>query len=365
MKDKYKYKDNKYISYENKYVIQNINGNNTYIRAESKQYNILCDYIKKCYNYDTAICTSGMNAIYITLICIIQQNIKKKINIICTSEIYYDTHLLLDNLKQIYNINIKVINIHKQYQQLTSYAKEIKNKNNYCNIIFMESCSNPNGYKVNYKALINFKNKIKNTKIIIDNTWLTHKLENPFIVSDDYVDYVVISLTKHYSGGNAIAGAIISKNNIKIINTYIKISGIYVAPNICNIIINNMKLMNERIINTSKKTKKIIDILKTKKNIIIKHPYIHYKCYNKILPTTFTIKIIKNKNIKNKNIKNKIIKKIKKTDIELKTSFGSKKTRIDPWIYKYKKNLYIRISIGYQYENIKQLINSILYIINY
>ena len=69
----------------------------------------------------------------------------------------------------------------------------------------------------------------KTIYIIVDNTWLIHPVFNPLMVG---VDFVVISLTKYYSGGTAICGAILG-NDLNImhhVEDYQRFNGIHVSP---------------------------------------------------------------------------------------------------------------------------------------
>jgi cystathionine beta-lyase/cystathionine gamma-synthase len=79
--------------------------------------------------------------------------------------------------------------------------------------------------------------------VVVDNTWLTEVVFNPFALD---VDFVVMSLTKYYSGGNAIAGAVVSNNeNVidKIIESNI-CNGFHISPYTCKVINANIKNMS-------------------------------------------------------------------------------------------------------------------------
>lgn len=81
--------------------------------------------------------------------------------------------------------------------------------------------------------------------VVIDNTWLTHIIQNPFKISS-HVDWIISSLTKYYSAGNAIGGVILAKNSNDYELAYktTKIFGLHVSPVNCDIILNNMENMN-------------------------------------------------------------------------------------------------------------------------
>ena len=72
-------------------------------------------------------------------------------------------------------------------------------------VLFVESCSNPNGHLFNFDQLAALKKKVPRLTVCVDNTWLTSALLNPFQWPE--VDYVVCSLTKYYGAGRSgIAG---------------------------------------------------------------------------------------------------------------------------------------------------------------
>ena len=71
---------------------------------------------------------------------------------------------------------------------------------------------------------------------IIDNTWLTSTIFNPFMYD---VDIAVTSLSKHYSGGHCISGALICKNinYYQVAKDWYTSRGYHVSTHSCSIIL--------------------------------------------------------------------------------------------------------------------------------
>ena len=102
-------------------------------------------------------------------------------------------------------------------------------------MLFVESCSNPNGVVFDFDTLRALKHSVPKLTVIVDNTWLTSAVFNPFTASDA-VDFVVTSLTKYYGAGRSgIAGAVMSRSSDdhKRLLEYGKVKGLHVSPLYC------------------------------------------------------------------------------------------------------------------------------------
>ena len=88
--------------------------------------------------------------------------------------------------------------------------------------------------------------------VIVDNTWLTDVIFNLFKFD---ADFVILSLTKYYSAGTAIGGAILSnhEDQIKSIIDWARINSNHVSSYNCN--------LRERIIRSSSLTTKVIKFM--------------------------------------------------------------------------------------------------------
>ena len=222
----------------------------------------------------------------------------------------------------------------------------------------MESCSNPSGKIFDFEQLQTIKSNTTNTKIIIDNTWLTHVCFNPFKYA---VDFIFCSTSKHYSGGNCIGGFIAGPLNFMThVYKFKVVNGKHISLPYTEILNNNIQLMENRIITAYHKTLEIAKFMNNSDNYItINYPLLEgnksYNLYNKYFkhgPCVFSFIINLNRHDSvewMKSFKN----------ITYKTSFGSKETKFDCWpVSKSKNKTQIRLAIGYE-SNVKDIINEL------
>lgn len=323
------------------------------------------------------ILPSGMSSIFTALssaISTISSDGKK--NILYGSQLFTQTPKVLQHLSIMYSI--QKINLVKL--DLTNH-KEMKEKIMECkdqdNILFCETCSNPEGFIFPPELIHVLRSVSKTSLVIIDNTWLTFKILNPF-EKPYHADCVVSSLTKYYSAGKAIAGCILTSNSsyAKEVEHWIKMTGVHVSPHDANVILNNISNLDERIQKASTNTILVLQHLSTEKIISnIQHPSITSHQDHTLAKEIFNT----SKSEENKKDEKDVLwpsvftcmikKSIKATSrilssqkfIEYKTSFGGELSRIDcfPVSQKLGKEKYtrIRISIGWK-ENIKELLKS-------
>lgn len=218
-----------------------------YCRSNSNQQTILSTLLNKIHHnaLNTIIVPSGMAAIYTTLNAAAQfySNKNYKLNLIISDELYSDTPKVCDQIAKLYNMTLYTVDITNDQQIITTFVETNTHANTY-NIFYFESCSNPNGKMINTNIIDTIKKIVPNIYIIVDNTWLTHLAMGPF-TSIHNCNAIVLSLTKYYSGGTAIAGAIIIKetkdNDITpIIYNHCKTVGYHVSPHNCQMILANM-----------------------------------------------------------------------------------------------------------------------------
>lgn len=321
--------------------------------------NILQERYSDYHDRQAIVTPSGMNAISIVLQSILNDNIAKccDITVFYSNELYCDSPSLIKEWQNYYGYYTKTFDP-ANFDSL--YNSTYKNK---INIMFTESCSNPNGYHFDYDsvALQHFKKQSSKFFLIVDNTWLTEVIHNPF----DYgADVVVSSLTKYYSAGQCIAGAIWSKNNQlhDIFENYANINGCNPSAHNCRIICDaimgiNIPNIDERIAAASKITCDLLDKLKSDRRITIAHPYLKSQLANKIYPSVFTIRIQTNIN----NAK----RLMQSSQLDYATSFGSQMSRFDTWLKEDGSFTIIRLSIGYDddcervFNEIEKMLNKI------
>ena len=242
-----------------------------YNRSSSIEYDKLCACISSKYGNKKCIVTSsGMSAIDLAFNAVFVENKWKSINIIYSWELYCDTPLLIEYYKKIYpNMNLTLYeipissNINDNERIVDLFENQVKDE---MNIFYVESCSNMSGWFVDMDIIPQIRQLSKKLYFIVDNTWLTSTIFNPFMYD---VDIVVTSLSKHYSGGQCIGGALICKNTeyYEIAKNYYTIKGYHVSTHICTIILDNINRMKERLIKTSKIANDVANYLEKQKQV--------------------------------------------------------------------------------------------------
>ena len=344
-----------------------------YNRSSSIEYDKLCLNISSKYGNNKCIVTpSGMSAIDLVFNSIFVENKWKSINIIYSWELYCDTPLLFEYYKKMYtNMDLTLYevpissNIYDNERIIDLFENKVKNE---INIFYVESCSNMSGWFFDIDIITQMRQLSKKLYFIIDNTWLTSTIFNPFMYD---VDITVISLSKHYSGGHCISGALICKNReyYEIAKNYYTIKGYHVSTHVCTTILDNINLMKERLIKTSNIANDVANYLKKQKQVSevsypllenhasyrLKNQYFKLIVDGKIIgPDVFSFAIDEKENV--------LIKKLKSMNIlNLKTSYGGGDSRIESTPIEISNKTWCRISIGYNdnYEKIIKGLNEI------
>ena len=163
------------------------------IRIISNMYNVT--------ERQVVLSSSGMEAFSILLECIMISNQFQKINLFYSDELYCDCPRLINYFKDIFGvlniIKFDVSNMSKMDEMLLGTYKNEVNIVMTWNLVLIQLVR----YLI-LKLIQFYKENTRNTKFIVDNTWMTHVCFNPF---DYNVDYVFCSSSKHYSGGNCIS----------------------------------------------------------------------------------------------------------------------------------------------------------------
>ncbi|ARF12460.1 cystathionine beta-lyase/cystathionine gamma-synthase [Klosneuvirus KNV1] len=345
-------------------VISTMKNRSHYNRTSHPQIQKLGELLMK--NYNVKFChvtSSGMNAISTLFHSIFIHHKFANFNIIYGNELYCDTPRLFEYFKEVYGMNIDEFMITSD-NLVELFETDYKAQNN---ILYIESCSNPSGYIFDFSMIDKLRSLSNILYVIVDNTWLTEVIFNPF---EHGCDFTVTSLTKYYGGGVAIGGAILSNNEpiMTSVMKWSKVNGQHVSPYNCELIYNNILTMKDRIANSSSLTTKVIEYLKSKPKISnMSHPLLaNHVSYN------LAIKYFKTINDVNlgpsvltfmvKTKKNNIIKFFKNnTILDFKTSFGSQLSRIDSYPGTYYNNDHpeikytvLRLALGYNdtYERV-------------
>lgn len=324
---------------------------NRTIHSKSQQLSQILTQKYKC--KFCVITPSGLSAIS-TLLSILSLKHKNQVNIIYGHELYCDTPKIINNLYELRQIKGMYKVPITDSEQITNTILDLKDD---INILFVESCSNPSGYILDFSILSEIK-KITKLYVVVDNTWLTYHIFNPFEYS---ADFVVNSLTKYYSAGSCIAGCILYNEEQIEHDLYIyqKYNGIHTSPYNCNLVLNNIKSLKIRMSNLSILTKKILQYLSQQKDIIIMHPILESHVSNKLakqifnknhIPAVFSILVPYKKS--------EVIKRMKKSGITCLTSYGGSKSKFCPWPVVIEDKTRCRLAIGYD-DNYDVLITAL------
>lgn len=336
---------------------------NHYNRSYSDHQEDLTNTLKTQYCVaDCLVTTSGMNAISTLTNAILIENNFEPIVIVCSDELYCDTPRLFDYLKFNYKCVEEIIKVDVRGNVLGAFEK-LSDK---VVIFHTETSSNPNGYIFDHSILLTMRGMVKKLYVILDNTWLTHVIFNPFSVCNLNNLFVVASLTKYYSGGTALGGVILHNNSentiVKKCKQWIQIMGIHVSPHNCKLINNMAKTIDERIRVSSALTVLVVNYLnKRSKVYFVNHPVLK-NALNGIYPSVLTFCL--------KGSKSKVLKVLSnQTILDFKTSFGSSKSKVDPWpvIIRVENEVFVRIrlAIGFddEYEKIIAGLDNIIELI--
>ena len=298
--------------------------------------------------------TSGVNAIDSTINSLMIENEWKPIHLIYGSELYCDSPRCF---KYLSNMFPNLVQLHKVDIKDDENIKKIFKENTDRRIIFyFETCSNPSGDVFNFDILEELKTINPNSRIVVDNTWITSAIFNPFMYKE--VDVVVNSLTKYYGAGKSgILGISISrtKDFSNILFDYARIKGFHISPIYCEAVLNNIPYLKERIKKSYCITQDVVDTL-SKLGIEIIYPLLwNNQSYNKskkffkdLGPSVFSF-VINEK-------KDKAMEILKKSKYDCTTSFGSATSRFDSWPVNKKKKTICRFSVGYD-DNKEDIIN--------
>jgi cystathionine beta-lyase/cystathionine gamma-synthase len=338
-------------------VLSNTNHGYLYNRTIHEPAIKLINKLNSLYNAKTVLTTSGMNAIS-QVIQVIMNNCSNQINIVHSNEIYSDTPTLFKYWSQFYNCNryeFDPLQTGKLIELFKSFTGPGPNQGQAqtTNILFVETCSNPKGYVFDFSCIETLRKISKNLYVIIDNTWITSASFNPFIYD---VDVVINSLTKYYSAGTCIMGAIMTKN-IKLhqkLVEFSRVNGLHISPLHCEHVLNNIDSLNDRLSKSSDITNKIVDLLVNHKNVVdvyhcsVKnHPsYNLAKKYFKLSPSVISFVI--------ETDRASAITFMKSTGLDYKTSFGHQDSRFDTYPRDIEGGTLCRLSIGYN-DNFEQL----------
>jgi cystathionine beta-lyase/cystathionine gamma-synthase len=221
--------------------------------------------LAKCYETASTklyckVVNSGMAAITTSIESVIMSNPADLINIIYCSECYCETSTIFCTIQQMHtshNITVNPVNITDDVT-ITNLIAQFRDE---VNILFVESCTNPNGFVMNFEIVPILRSLCKKLYFIVDNTFTSHIIFNPFVVG---ADIVVSSATKYYSAATNIAGILIT-NSHDLDNKFVewqKFVGSHVSPVICKNILNEITNIDDRMVKSFVSTLAVVDVIK-------------------------------------------------------------------------------------------------------
>jgi len=137
-------------------------------------------------------------------------------------------------------------------------------------LLLIEACSNPHGRLPDYERIAALKSAQAEFYLVVDNTWLSAAVCNPFRLG---ADLVVTSLTKYYSGGSAIAGAVLGASSALFINAadWLSLNGQHVSPYNCARILDQLPQLDARVQASSARTLALLEALQ-QRGLRVHHP---------------------------------------------------------------------------------------------
>lgn len=244
-------------------------------------------------------------------------------------------------------------------------------------IAFFETCSNPTGKEPDYHLLQTLKERF-DTIICLDNTWLTCANYNPFR-QNVKPDIVVESMSKYLSIGQAIGGSCIVKSDLAdAVWKHIKLHGLHVSPQTCDIVLDSLSSLDNRLSQTSKVMEQVLLSIceKTGETIPVKPEHFRYR------PGVFVFYAPVEGNVLSPTYDNKDSQKTKKVTMHFlrdrlsqlafehgfvfETSFGSVYPKVDcfPKLKgKLKGNvLRVRMYVGHSLSDVNRIVQFVLHL---
>jgi cystathionine gamma-synthase len=183
---------------------------------------------------DAVACSSGMAAITITLMALLQSGDR----IVSVKDLYGGTYVLLTKLFPKFGINATVC-------ETTDFARIEKEMAKGCRIIYLESPTNPTLKVVDLPRLIKFAHK-NSILAIVDNTFATPINQSPLELG---AHLVIHSATKYLGGhGDVLAGIVCGRKSlIAEIYHFREITGTCLDPHAAFLLSRGLKTLELRI----------------------------------------------------------------------------------------------------------------------
>ncbi|KAJ3449415.1 homocysteine/cysteine synthase [Anaeramoeba flamelloides] len=279
---------------------------------------------------------------------------KKEIHLFFPNQIYFSTKTIVTRMKFKYGINVTCFDLEENQSKILKSIQKIPK--NSCLILLFETVSNPNGNVFDFSLIKKIRKAVPNTNVVVDNTWMSGVLFNPFKYD---ADVVVNSTSKYYSCGKHIGGVILTTNNqlISSINNEAKVMGIHISPISLRHILDHWETLPDRVKKSSLKTKEIVKKLKPKYDLI--YPF-GSKLFKKFInreygPSIFLLKVNKTAISAKEFLSNQSI-------INFTTSYGTSYSKINTHPFSDPKDnskSWLRVYVGFD-EDVDQFYKKIL-----
>eukprot|EP00698_Gefionella_okellyi_P005475 TRINITY_DN15007_c0_g1_i1.p1 TRINITY_DN15007_c0_g1~~TRINITY_DN15007_c0_g1_i1.p1 ORF type:complete len:366 (-),score=52.29 TRINITY_DN15007_c0_g1_i1:382-1440(-) len=339
-------------------VLSKMDSGYMYNRVHSTSVSNLARLLTQMYGVAGCVVTpSGMCAISSTLHALVNKHLDTKVNIVHGSELYTDTPKVCKMLARIHrNVTYHIVDVTDQTAILKLFT-ELRATG--VIILFTESCSNPTSYIFDPALLPKIRSLCSSSKFyhVVDNTWLSVASFNPF---QHGADIVVNSLTKYYSGGACIGGAVLCNSSlINDVQDWVTINGLHVSPHNADLIANALPQLEERIRLSDAVCRAVAQRLQQHSKVVqVDHPSLtSHPCHAlamrlfKYQPSVFTFRVRTAK-------KRALAVMANSTEIEHKTSFGAELCRTDPWPKQHQDLTACRVAIGFE-DDIEQVVNGL------
>lgn len=254
-------------------MIQCIRGEAVYCRSTSLEAEALCKSLAEAHGGPCFchLASSGMNAIVTVLTAYLNKHLSQRTRIVISDELFSKTPSVARHLCDLYGARLETVNV-EDPASLTKTICEAADVE--VTIFLVESCSNPSGKVFDLRRLPTLRKQAKGVLyVVVDNTWLTHAVLNPLEYPG--VDVVVTSLTKYYSAGTCIAGAIVARDEkqSQLFGKQLNMTGIHVPPASCRTISARLLGLESRVETSSRAAVTAIQAL-DRGGMQIRHPFL-------------------------------------------------------------------------------------------
>ena len=313
---------------------------------------------------DAIITTSGNNA----LDTIVRSLCKDSI-VFYGDEMYCDSSRILESYRHDYFIKqTESFSVKDPICNLFNKIDSIFEKHPHWSVfLIVESCTNPSGHILDFESLKKYVLQKPNLTVVVDNTWLSNRIFNPF----DFGSHIVYeSLSKYNSGGTRIGGVIVSlsANIISRCKDTIRRSGIHIETDVCQSFIESFKNLETRLQHSSLNTLNfLLKLLESQSKLILRidNPYLeshlHHDRFNSIKKAELIPSVVQIVLNSKSHSKSSLMNRFEQYQLGVATSYGGSRCRIDPYFASPNKSqVTLRIALGYEKQEAETFIENFM-----